>query len=116
MVLSFVFVVSGASGDGEQGEVLPGATYWVGLKAFWASVSRSVQENHMGQVQDSINPSHTRPLREVAHWELCFRDGRPRPHAEDYKRCQAAFRAPPTLSAASVGKLSHLLQPQSRMT
>lgn len=63
--LELVFVVSGASGDEEQGVGLPGATYSVGLKAFWASVSWSVPENHMGQVQDSINPGHMRSWREV---------------------------------------------------
>lgn len=72
MALNFVFVVSGASGDGKQGEVLPGATYLVGWKAFWASVSWSVRENHMGQAQDSMSPGHTRPLREVTHWGVVF--------------------------------------------
>lgn len=51
---------------------LPGATYLVGLKAFRASVSWSVRENHMGQVQDLINPGHMRPWREVAPWGAVF--------------------------------------------
>lgn len=111
--LELVFVVSGASGDAEHGVGLPGATYSVRLKAFWASVSWNVPENHMGQVQDSINPGHMRPSREVVPPGSCVSEMAGSYLIPGPQEMSGRFQSP-AYSVATTLWATPLLEPQSR--